>query len=65
MREPRDPLLKVVLIACDHEKDILYTTLEFLCENADPLRKERGPRGDAQRGVGEMDVRERSSVHDL
>src|SRR6266566_4160519 len=50
MREPRDPLLKVVLIACDRkikeEHSILY---QVLCENASPLAK-GGPRGDAQRG---------------
>ncbi len=54
MREPRDPLLKVVLIACDRkikeEHSILY---QVLCENASPLAK-GGPRGDAQRG--ETDV---------
>jgi hypothetical protein len=58
MREPRDPLLKVVLIACDRKKyDILRIALKWcMCKNVKaPLRtSQKGPpRGDAQRG--EMD----------
>jgi hypothetical protein len=55
MREPRDPLLKVVLIACDRKKyDILRIALKgCVCENVKtPLRtsQEGSPRGDAQKG---------------
>ena len=53
MREPRDPLLKVVLlIACDRENK--HSTLyRVLCKDAGPPAK-GDPRGDAQRGA--MDV---------
>ena len=59
MREPRDPLLKVVLIAC-YRKDevILHFLKRGLCENASPLSwissiPKGCPRGGAQKG--EMD----------
>ena len=38
MREPRDPLLKVVLIACDR-KNKHSRLYQILCENASPPAK--------------------------
>ena len=48
MREPRDPLLKVVLIACDR-KNKHSTLYRVLCKKdvSPPARGD--PRGDAQR----------------
>ena len=62
MREPRDPLLKVVLIAC-YRKETFYTVLS-LCENASPLRDKpkENPRGGAH-GVRWM-VESTLGVHD-
>jgi hypothetical protein len=58
MREPRDPLLKVVLIACYRKNGVILHFLKGgLCENASPLLDrfdpEGRPRGGAQKG--EMD----------
>jgi hypothetical protein len=53
MREPRDPLLKVVLIACDRKKVRHSTHCMCLCKNVKtPLRTSQkgSSRGDAQKG---------------
>ncbi len=58
MREPRDPLLKVVLIAC-YRKNGGHSTLlkRGLCENASPLPDRFDPKGCPRGGAqkGEMD----------
>ena len=56
MREPRDPLLKVVLIACHRKNKKRHSTLLQVCvKTRAPPRSEpkRDPRGGAHRG--EMD----------
>src|SRR5258708_4092939 len=63
MREPRDPLLKVILIACNRKNKRHSIPHLVLCEKRKPPYKE-DPRGNAQR-VRWMCVRESSSVHDL
>jgi hypothetical protein len=52
MREPRDPLLKVVLIACDRKRRTFYTVSSLCVKTRAPPKGD--PRGGAHRG--EVDV---------